>query len=322
MLSFSMRTSQKICKHNKSFRLSQSADETTKITKEENSTNNADSNNSSYFGVELQTLMDKQNEIEGLHHLKVPYFVHYCISKISSNLHSEGLFRISGRFTEIQEFQQQIDKTNDFGHSFFTNLQFLEGKHQEEQEISCSNSSQIHVFTGLIKKFLRELPNPLLGCNAEYSKWIEISKLVTTQCVSDLIVSITDILNCLPSPNVTLVLDILQLASLISEKSSVNLMDVDNLSRVIGPNLLWDHSILDPLLSTEHIFLVNSLTAFMITHVDLLTPDPETESDSDDSDLESIPAMALARGEETESDYDDDGDNNDETDDEVDNIFL
>ena len=313
MLSFSMRTSQKLCKQRP--KLSQSADEAIKLAKEEESKKPIlpTQLSSSYFGIELQELLCKQHEKEGLQELKIPYFIHYCISKISSHLECEGLFRISARLTDIQEMQNQIDKTNDFGHSFFNDLQLGENTiHQnnenESTETSKSNNinSQIHIYTGIIKKFLRDLPNSLLGTDDAYSKWIDIAKLVSTQCVSDLVVSITDTLNCLPSANVDLLLDLLQLASLISENSQKNLMDVDNLSRVFGPNFLWDHSIVDPKVSTEHIFLVNSLTAFMITHIDFLTPDPETESDSDESDLESIPAIALERGEETESDTDED----------------
>lgn len=99
------------------------------------------------FGVPIDTLVEK-NGIESnlgvgpTRIIKIPSFIDDSISAMKQmDMSVEGIFRKNGNIRRLRELSEEIDKNPN-------SVQFL-------------NETPIQV-AALIKKFLRELPDPLL----------------------------------------------------------------------------------------------------------------------------------------------------------------
>lgn len=78
---------------------------------------------------------------------RVPLVVQRCIKCIESseeNMKADGLYRASGNLSQVQKIRLQVDQNN---------LAVLD---QEED---------VHVLTGALKLFFRELKEPLIPCH-------------------------------------------------------------------------------------------------------------------------------------------------------------
>ncbi|GFN73744.1 rho GTPase-activating protein 15, partial [Plakobranchus ocellatus] len=102
------------------------------------------------FGSRLNELCDKER-------MHVPKFVHHCIAAVESKgLLQDGLYRVSGNLAEIQRLRCAVDKDDNY------NLYDAQW--------------DVHVLTGALKLFFRELKEPLFPFNM-YSTFIQaISK--------------------------------------------------------------------------------------------------------------------------------------------------
>eukprot|EP01090_Pellita_catalonica_P023773 TRINITY_DN9973_c0_g1_i2.p1 TRINITY_DN9973_c0_g1~~TRINITY_DN9973_c0_g1_i2.p1 ORF type:complete len:443 (-),score=69.11 TRINITY_DN9973_c0_g1_i2:905-2170(-) len=162
------------------------------------------------FGVPLQAALDRDATQTGL-----PSVVEDCIKILEVHGPTvEGLFRIPGSKAVISELKMAYDRGEDVGIS------------------SCDD---YHVVGGLLKLFLREMPNPCIPCD-QYDDFIAITKKkVEFSAVKD---TIKSGLQKLPEPNKILLHHLFRLLYKVSENSSVTKMNVSNLAIVFGPNLL------------------------------------------------------------------------------------
>ena len=195
--------------------------------------------------------MEKQRAILDLASYKVPYFVDVCCSNLRTRfLEEDGLFRISPSLTYLEIAVDDIEHSDDIGRSYLTRCT-LEDRPQLKP----------HVYAGLLKKFLRDMPSPLLG-SENYHQWIGLMSRETCPQVSE----VRQLILALPRDYYNLLECIMGLALETSQHQEKNRMSTDNLATVIGPNILWDHSITDPFLSGQHIGLINKITGFLLTH--------------------------------------------------------
>ena len=75
----------------------------------------------------------------------VPKFVQQCIKAIEDkDLKADGLYRACGNLSQVQKLRYQINQ-DDYG--------------------SIWAEDDVHVLTGLLKMFFRELKDPLFPCN-------------------------------------------------------------------------------------------------------------------------------------------------------------
>ena len=73
---------------------------------------------------------------------KIPLLVWVCIQELENNwLDTEGIYRVAGPIGQVKNLAQELNK----GH-----YHLLQGH------------SDAHVITSILKKFLKELPNPLI----------------------------------------------------------------------------------------------------------------------------------------------------------------
>ncbi|KAG7242491.1 hypothetical protein INR49_020983, partial [Caranx melampygus] len=88
------------------------------------------------FGCSLTSLCQRENTT-------VPNFVKMCIDHVeNTGLNIDGLYRVSGNLAVIQKLRFAVN-------------------HDEKVELNDSKWEDIHVTTGALKMFFRELPEPL-----------------------------------------------------------------------------------------------------------------------------------------------------------------
>uniref|UniRef100_A0A8D0H439 Rho-GAP domain-containing protein n=1 Tax=Sphenodon punctatus TaxID=8508 RepID=A0A8D0H439_SPHPU len=88
------------------------------------------------FGCPLQALCERERGT-------VPQFVQHCIRTVENRgLDIDGLYRISGNLATIQRLRYKVD-------------------HDERLDLEDGRWEDVHVITGALKLFFRELPEPL-----------------------------------------------------------------------------------------------------------------------------------------------------------------
>jgi hypothetical protein len=132
-------------------------------------------------------------------------------------LNSEGIFRVPGNSVRVQDLKATIDRTGgpvDFKH--------------------C----QVHDVTGVLKLYLKELPDPLF--TSDYYKYFSsIGKLKEKR---QQIQALQMLALFLPSANRTLAAILLEYLNTVSQHSKLNKMDNVNLSVCLAPTLFRDQN--------------------------------------------------------------------------------
>lgn len=152
---------------------------------------------------------------------KIPALVIYCIKEIEHRgLHEVGLYRVSGHERLVKELKEKL----------------IRGKTLPPLD----KIEDINVITGVLKDFLRNLPEPLLTfhLNKAFMEAAEIqdddnSLAVMYQTISELPEPNRDTLACL-------MIHLQKVSQCVDTK-----MDVNNLARVFGPTLVG-HAVSDP----------------------------------------------------------------------------
>nr|XP_020468096.1 rho GTPase-activating protein 12 isoform X1 [Monopterus albus]XP_020468097.1 rho GTPase-activating protein 12 isoform X1 [Monopterus albus] len=106
------------------------------------------------FGCSLSSLCQKENST-------VPDFVKMCIDHVeNSGLHVDGLYRVSGNLAVIQKLRFAVD-------------------HDEKVNLADVKWEDIHVTTGALKMYFRELPEPLFT----YARFHDFINAISKCCI-------------------------------------------------------------------------------------------------------------------------------------------
>eukprot|EP01112_Ceratiomyxa_fruticulosa_P015402 TRINITY_DN4520_c0_g1_i6.p1 TRINITY_DN4520_c0_g1~~TRINITY_DN4520_c0_g1_i6.p1 ORF type:complete len:329 (+),score=77.29 TRINITY_DN4520_c0_g1_i6:124-987(+) len=176
----------------------------------------------------------------------IPYLVEECIAYLypEQQLVSEGIFRQSGKAVDIQDVKSFYDK----------------GKY-----VSLQGFADPHVVSGIIKLFIRELPDPLIPFSV-YPQFIAYQK--SCQNEKDPVGKLSNLISLLPKDNRALLKLLLLLLKRTATFEKKNKMSPANLAIVIGPNIL--HAKEETMLSAmEESPLINFITTSLIE----LTPE-------------------------------------------------
>ncbi|XP_012520764.1 PREDICTED: rho GTPase-activating protein 27-like [Propithecus coquereli] len=146
----------------------------------------------------------------------VPRFVQQCIRTIEARgLDIDGLYRISGNLATIQKLRYKVD-------------------HDERLDLDDGRWEDVHVITGALKLFFRELPEPLFPFS-HFGPFIAAVKLQDqaqrSRCVRDLVRS-------LPAPNHDTLRLLFQHLCRVIEHGEQNRMSVQSVAIVFGPTVL------------------------------------------------------------------------------------
>ncbi|KAM4897633.1 rho GTPase-activating protein 15 [Sylvia borin] len=175
----------------------------------------------------LKTLQEKgliKDQIFGSHlHLvceheksTVPRFVRLCIEAVERRgLDVDGIYRVSGNLATIQKLRFVVNQ-------------------EEKLNLDDSQWEDIHVVTGALKMFFRELPEPLFPY-CFFEQFVEAIKIPDN---ATRIKSVRNLVKKLPRPNYDTMKILFEHLQKIAAKESVNLMSTQSLGIVFGPTLL------------------------------------------------------------------------------------
>ncbi|XP_016057483.1 PREDICTED: rho GTPase-activating protein 27 [Miniopterus natalensis] len=161
------------------------------------------------FGCALAALCERERSA-------VPRFVQQCIRTVEARgLDIDGLYRISGNLATIQKLRYKVD-------------------HDERLDLDDGRWEDVHVITGALKLFFRELPEPLFPFS-HFRQFIAAIKLQDqaqrSRCVRDLV-------RTLPAPNHDTMRLLFQHLCRVIEFGEQNRMSVQSVAIVFGPTLL------------------------------------------------------------------------------------
>lgn len=129
-----------------------------------------------------------------------------------NGIDAQGIFRVGGKSDEVSILKTLIDNDDNIDYS------------------SCD----IHSVTSILKQLLREMEPPLLTYE-KYSKFLEVASLDDTK---EIIKQFQQIILSLPSSHYDTTRQLFSLFYKIHCKSDINKMTSDNISIVMGVNLL------------------------------------------------------------------------------------
>uniref|UniRef100_A0A1A7WSM0 Rho GTPase activating protein 27 n=1 Tax=Iconisemion striatum TaxID=60296 RepID=A0A1A7WSM0_9TELE len=161
------------------------------------------------FGCHLDVLCHRE-------HTTIPKFVEKCIKTVERRgLDVDGIYRVNGNLAVIQKLRHKAD-------------------HEEHLDLEDGQWEEIHVVTGALKLFFREIPEPLFTFSS-FEKFIAAIQLPD---YSLRVSYVKDLVRALPLPNYdTMELLFKHLCRVVEHKDS-NRMSVQSMAIVFGPTLL------------------------------------------------------------------------------------
>uniref|UniRef100_A0A8C8FMA5 Rho GTPase-activating protein 15 n=1 Tax=Oncorhynchus tshawytscha TaxID=74940 RepID=A0A8C8FMA5_ONCTS len=162
------------------------------------------------FGCPLLALCEREGTT-------VPNFVRQCVEAVEKRgLEADGIYRVSGNLATIQKLRFLVDQEVEFN-------------------LDDSQWEDIHVVTGALKMFFRELPEPLFPFPF-FELFVEAIK--TKECKQKVQVMKKLVLQ-LPKPNQDTMRVLFRHLQTILTCSQKNLMSTQGISIVFGPTLMW-----------------------------------------------------------------------------------
>ncbi|KAI2780270.1 RhoGAP-domain-containing protein [Daldinia loculata] len=166
------------------------------------------------FGISLERLYENSKG-------PVPMVVYQCIQAVDLyGLAVEGIYRLSGSSAHVNKLKHLFDTNEDAPILDFRNPENF--------------FHDVNSVAGLLKQFLRDLPDPLLT-SEHYAGFIEAAKNDDEVVRRD---SLHAIINALPDPNYATLRALTLHLHRVIEHSAVNRMNSQNLAIVFGPTLM------------------------------------------------------------------------------------
>ncbi|XP_033982632.1 rho GTPase-activating protein 12b isoform X3 [Trematomus bernacchii] len=161
------------------------------------------------FGCSLTSLCQRENT-------SVPNFVTMCIDHVeNTGLSIDGLYRVSGNLAVIQKLRFAVN-------------------HDETLDLNDSKWEDIHVCTGALKMFFRELPEPLFT----YGSFEDFVEAIKSSDYNQRVNSIKDLINKLPKPNHDTMQGLFEHLRRVIDHGEANRMTTQSVAIVFGPTLL------------------------------------------------------------------------------------
>nr|XP_046263776.1 rho GTPase-activating protein 12-like isoform X2 [Scatophagus argus] len=161
------------------------------------------------FGCSLSSLCHRESS-------SVPSFVKMCIDHVENNgLCVDGLYRVSGNLAVIQKLRFAVN------HDEKVNL--LDGKWED-----------IHVTTGALKMYFRELPEPLFT----YALFHDFVSAIKIPDYKHRVQSIKELVRQLPKPNHDTMQALFKHLRKVIDYGEENRMTTQSVAIVFGPTLL------------------------------------------------------------------------------------
>ncbi|XP_059925164.1 rho GTPase-activating protein 15 isoform X3 [Gadus macrocephalus] len=161
------------------------------------------------FGCRLEMLCERERSA-------VPRFVRLCTEAVERRgLQTDGIYRVSGNLAVIQKLRFMVN-------------------HEEKLNLDQSEWEDIHVITGALKLFFRELPEPLVP----YGFYTDIIETVKMSDYSDKVDRLKCLVLNIPPPSHDTLHFIFSHLQRVLEQSDANRMTTQNVAIVFGPTLM------------------------------------------------------------------------------------
>ncbi|KAK7881687.1 hypothetical protein WMY93_030096 [Mugilogobius chulae] len=161
------------------------------------------------FGCNLSALCQREN-------CTVPKFVRMCMEHVEdTGLDVDGLYRVSGNLAVIQKLRFAVN-------------------HDEKLELDDSKWEDIHVITGALKMFFRELPEPLFT----YACFNDFVNAIKCQDHKQRLTSLRDLIKKLPKSHHDTMQALFKHLRRVVEHGEANRMTTQSVAIVFGPTLL------------------------------------------------------------------------------------
>ncbi|XP_054881311.1 rho GTPase-activating protein 12-like isoform X2 [Poeciliopsis prolifica] len=161
------------------------------------------------FGCSLSSLCQQENTT-------VPKFVRMCIDHVENNgLYVDGLYRVSGNLAIIQKLRFAVC-------------------HDEKLSLSDSKWEDIHVTTGALKMYFRELPEPLFT----YALFHDFVAAIKISDYRQRVQAIKELVRQLPKPNHDTMQALFKHLRKVIDHGEENRMTTQSVAIVFGPTLL------------------------------------------------------------------------------------
>uniref|UniRef100_A0A8C9Y8Q0 Rho GTPase activating protein 12 n=1 Tax=Sander lucioperca TaxID=283035 RepID=A0A8C9Y8Q0_SANLU len=146
----------------------------------------------------------------------IPNFVTMCIDHVeNTGLSIDGLYRVSGNLAVIQKLRFAVN-------------------HDEKVDLNDSKWEDIHVTTGALKMFFRELPEPLFT----YGSFDDFVDAIKCSDYKQRVNSIKDLIKKLPKPNHDTMQGLFKHLRRVIDHGEANRMTTQSVAIVFGPTLL------------------------------------------------------------------------------------
>ncbi|GAA6227890.1 rho GTPase-activating protein 12-like isoform X2 [Lates japonicus] len=161
------------------------------------------------FGCSLSNLCQREN-------CNVPSFVKMCIDHVeNSGLCVDGLYRVSGNLAVIQKLRFAVN-------------------HDEKVNLADGKWEDIHVTTGALKMYFRELPEPLFT----YTLFHDFVSAIKIPDYKQRVHSIKDLVRQLPKPHHDTMQALFKHLRKVIDHGEENRMTTQSVAIVFGPTLL------------------------------------------------------------------------------------
>ncbi|XP_028447914.1 rho GTPase-activating protein 15 [Perca flavescens] len=162
------------------------------------------------FGCHLLTLCEREGTT-------VPRFVQICLDAVDKRgLDVDGIYRVSGNLATIQKLRFIVDQ-------------------EEDLDLDHSQWEDVHVVTGALKMFFRELPEPLFPFRF-FQSFVEAVKIKESK---HKIQAVKKLIQELPKPNHDTMKLLFSHLHRVLGFSRKNLMSTQGIGIVFGPTLMW-----------------------------------------------------------------------------------
>ncbi|XP_046382689.1 rho GTPase-activating protein conundrum isoform X3 [Ischnura elegans] len=180
--------------------------------------------NHAVFGVPLSTLLERDKELTG-EDIKVPLILQKLIGQLEHGLCEQGILRVAGHNAKVEGAKQRLDQEAYRSESYNAWNAVVD---------SILSACSVHDLSALLKRFMRDLPEPLLTldlvetfyrCHVVPDKNGERDKALNALALM------------LPAPNRDALRVILSFLERVSNHEASNRMSTHNVAMVMAPNL-------------------------------------------------------------------------------------
>ncbi|XP_077053746.1 rho GTPase-activating protein 15-like isoform X5 [Siphateles boraxobius] len=178
------------------------------------------------FGCGLELLCEREK-------CTVPQFVKKCTEAVERRgLETDGIYRVSGNLAVIQKLRFSVNHER----AVTTDGRYLfpEDLVQERLDLDDPQWDDIHVITGALKLFFRELPEPLIP----YGFFHDIVEAVKIPDYLEKVERLKFLVINMPPPNHDTLSHMIRHLKRVKESSDCNRMTTQNIGIVFGPTLM------------------------------------------------------------------------------------